>query len=399
MAHWRIAFVVPRYGQDILGGAERAFQALAERLVATDLADVQVLTTCARDHLTWQNELRPGETIVNDVPVRRFPVATGLRDVARYDALHLRLMHQHALSPDEQYEWVSQSAHSPELYAYVETHGPTFDFLILGPYLFGTTFYGSAIYPDRSILWPFLHDEIHVRLTPTREMYQACRGVMFNSYPESRLADRLYGAHPGGQTVGVMVNAAAVPAAREGQRFRTRYHIREPFVLYAGRLERGKSVTLLVDYFLEYKRRRGGATKLVLMGWGPETIPARSDIVAVGFVNEQDKWDAYAAATLLCQPSVNESFSIVMMEAWLSGTAVLAHADCKVTRYNVVQSKGGLYFRDYDEFEAALDLLMTDKSLNRRLAENGRRYVETEFSADAVLRRFETALESWAALR
>lgn len=106
MARWRIGFVVPRYGEDILGGAERATRNLAEQSVTTGLADVEVLTTCARDHLTWQNELRPGETIINDVPVRRFPVAHGLRDVARYDALHMRLMHRQVLSPEEQYEWV-----------------------------------------------------------------------------------------------------------------------------------------------------------------------------------------------------------------------------------------------------------------------------------------------------
>ena len=397
MARWRIGFVVPRYGEDVLGGAERAARNLAEQLVATGWAEVEVLTTCARDHLTWQNELPAGETIINNVPVRRFPVAHRLRDAARYDALHLRLMHQEALSPDEQYEWVDQSAHSPELYGYIETQGQKFDLLIFGSYLFGTTCYGSAIYPDRSILWLHLHDEIYARLNPTREMYRACRGVMFNTYPESRLAQRLYGAHPGGQVVGGIVIAGS--AQSNGERFRERQNIRAPFILYAGRLERGKNISLLVDYFLEYKRRRGGATKLVFMGWGPENIPRHSEIVNLGLVNEQAKWDAYAAATLLCQPSLNESFSIVMMEAWLSGAPVLVHADCDVTRYSVIQSNGGLYFRDYEEFDAALDLLLTDESLRRRLAENGKRYAQAEYNADAVLERFEAALEHWSALR
>jgi len=397
MARWRIGFVVPRYGEDVLGGAERAARNLAEQLVATGWAEVEVLTTCARDHLTWQNELPAGETIINNVPVRRFPVAHRLRDAARYDALHLRLMHQEALSPDEQYEWVDQSAHSPELYGYIETQGQKFDLLIFGSYLFGTTCYGSAIYPDRSILWLHLHDEIYARLNPTREMYRACRGVMFNTYPESRLAQRLYGAHPGGQVVGAIVIAGS--AQSNGKRFRERQNIRAPFILYAGRLERGKNISLLVDYFLEYKRRRGGATKLVFIGWGPEKIPRHSEIVNLGLVNEQAKWDVYAAATLLCQPSLNESFSIVMMEAWLSGAPVLVHADCDVTRHSVIQSNGGLYFRDYEEFDTALDLLLTDESLRRRLAENGKRYAQAEYNADAVLERFEAALEHWSALR
>lgn len=118
------------------------------------------------------------------------------------------------------------------------------------------------------------------------------------------------------------------------------------------------------------------------MGWGPETIPARSDILNVGLVNEQDKWDAYAAATLFCQPSINESFSIAMMKAWLSGLPVIVHADCEVTRYSVVQSNGGLYFRDYEEYEAVLDMLLADESLRRRLADNGKRYVQAEYRSE-----------------
>jgi glycosyltransferase involved in cell wall biosynthesis len=395
MARWRIGLVVPRYGEDLLGGAERATQNLAEQLVASDVAQVQVLTTCARDHLTWQNELPAREMLTHNVPVRRFPVAHGLRDAARYNALHLRWMHQHVLSADEQHEWVNQSAHSPELYAYIETRGQTFDFLVFGPYFSGTTLYGSAIYPERSILWLHLHDEIYARLRPLHEMYRACRGVMFNTYPESRLAQRLYGVHPGGQIIGEIVSVA-MPSPN-GEQFRKQYNLREPFILYAGRLERGKNIALLVEYFLKYKRQRGGATKLALIGWGPEKIPRHSDIISLGLVNEQAKWDAYAAATLLCQPSLNESFSIVMMEAWLSGAPVLVHADCDVTRFSVVQSNGGLYFRDYDEFEAALDVLLTDDQLRRRMGENGKRYVQAEYSADAVLERFETALQHWSA--
>ncbi|MBI4787805.1 MAG: glycosyltransferase [Chloroflexi bacterium] len=318
--------------------------------------------------------------------------------MARYDALHLRLIQQKRLSTDEQYEWVDQSAHSPELYAYIETQGRTFDFLIFGPYLFGTTYYGSAIYPDRSILWPHLHDEIYAYLNPTRTMYHGCLGVMFNTYPESRLAQRLYGAHPGAYVVGELVDFGLSAQADPG-RFREQAAIRPPFVLYAGRLEGGKNVPLLTRYFQEYKRRRGGPLKLVLMGSGPEAIPAHPDIVNLGFVPEETKWDAYAAATLVCQPSVNESFSITVMEAWLSGVPVLVHADCEVTRYHVTQSGGGLYFRDYEDFQSVVDLLLADESLRRCLGMNGNRYVHAHYGGEVVMQNLEAACQQWAALR
>lgn len=395
MKRWRIGFVVPRYGEDVLGGAEALARSLAERIVATDWANVRVLTTCARDHFTWRNELPAGESLVNGVPVRRFPIAPRERDAARYHALHLRLIRNERLAVEEQYEWVHQSAHSPTLYAYLETQGTEFDFLIFIPYLFGTTYYGSTIHPNRSILWPCLHDEIYAYLMPTREMYRSCVGVMFNTYPESRLAQRLYGAHPGAHIVGVGFSSFQA----DGARFRERSGIREQFILYSGRLEGAKNVPLLIQYFLEYKRQRGGALKLVLIGQGPEPIPRHSDIVRLGFWQGQEKLDVYAAATLLCQPSVNESLSIVMMESWLCGVPVLVHADCAVTRYHVTQSNGGLYFRDYDEFKAVLDLLLNDESLRRKLGDNGKRYVQTEYNWDVVLKRFEMALECWNDLK
>ncbi len=393
--HWRIAFIVPRYGEDVIGGAETLARYWGERIVAGNLAEVELLTTCARDHITWKNELPAGETVVNGVNVRRFPIGGGVRDISRYHDLHVRLLQRQALSREEEYEWIDQNAHSPGMYAFIEKTGKAFDFLIFVPYVFGTTYYGSAIYPERSILWPCLHDETYAYLNPTREMFSACLGVMFNSYPEARLARRLYGTHRGEQIIGVGLSAGAGNA----ERFRRRFGIRDPFLLYAGRIESTKNVPLLVNYFLEYKNRRRGRLKLLLMGRGPETVPTRSDIVRMGFLSVEEKWDAYQAAMLLCQPSINESFSIVIMESWLTGVPVLVNAACEVTRYHVRQSNGGLYFRDYDEFEAVIDLLTSDDPMRQQLGGQGKRYVQTNYNWDVMLDRLAKSLEYWESLK
>ncbi|MBI3957700.1 MAG: glycosyltransferase [Chloroflexi bacterium] len=395
MKRQRIGFVVPRYGEDVLGGAETLARCLAEAVVVADLADVEVLTTCARDHHTWENELTPGVSQVNGVPVRRFPVAHHLRDKTRYEALHWRLIQRELLPVSEQHEWIDQSAHSPQLYTHIEKCGRSFNFLFFVPYLFGTTYYGSAIHPERSVLWPCLHDEIYAYLQPTREMYHSCLGVMFNTYPEKRLAQRLYGAHDGGTIVGFgMADHTA-----DAQRFRNAHNLYEPFVLYSGRLEGAKNVPMLIQHFLAYKEHNPSPLKLVLMGQGPERISAHRDIITIGFRQGQEKLDAYAAAMLLCQPSVNESFSIVIMESWLSNVPVLVHSDCEVTQYHAVRSNGGLYFRTYQEFEAILDLLLREEALRQQLAHNGRTYVRTEYSWDRVLKRFAGALDLWDGLR
>jgi glycosyltransferase involved in cell wall biosynthesis len=391
MARWRIAFIVPRYGEDILGGAETLARRLAEEVVCNDLAEVQVFTTCARNHLTWRNELPEGAALVGGVPVHRFPLDHLRRNEKSYHTLHARLIGHERLSLEEQLEWVANSAHSPALYSHLKACGRTYDFLIFIPYLFGTTLCGAAIHPDRSVLWPCLHDEVYAYLEPTHNLFKTCQGIMFNTYPEQQLARRLYGRHPGACVVGFGMESFSASA----QQFRQRHNVHGPFVLYSGRLEGAKNLPLLIEHFLAYKRQRHNDLKLVLMGSGPESIPRDPSIVQVGFLQGQEKLDAYAAATLLCQPSVNESFSIVIMESWLCKVPVIVHADCAVTRYHVMRSNGGLYFRDYDEFEAVLDLMLQSDELRKQMGQNGHDYVRNTYAWDRVLERFEAALTQW----
>lgn len=393
---YRIAFVVPRYGEEILGGAEALARGLAEALVAADLADVEVFTTCATNHMLWRNDLPPGPTRINGVPVVRFPIDEQARNVARYEALHQRLIGREALEPDEQYEWVQESAHSPLLYLHLERHAHEFDFVVFIPYLFGTTYYGTTIAPERSILWPCYHDEIYAYMQPTADVYRSCLGVQFNSYPELRLAERLFGPHPGSAIVGFGLDDFTA----DGAAFRREQGLSDrPILLYSGRLEGSKNVHLLLHYFQEYARRRANGWTLVLMGQGPEPIPDHPRIRAVGFRKGQAKLDAYAAATLLCQPSINESFSIVLMESWLAGVPVLVHRDCEVTHYHTLRSRGGLSFRTYGEFETALDQLLRNEGWRRRLGERGRAYVRTEYTWSNCLARFLRSLDKWQQLK
>jgi glycosyltransferase involved in cell wall biosynthesis len=222
----------------------------------------------------------------------------------------------------------------------------------------------------------------------------AVRGVMYNAEPERRLAHRLGIANPGEAIVGFGLK----PDAGVAERFRRASGIKEPFILYSGRLESSKNVPLLARYFAEYKRDRGGPLKLVLMGTGPEPGQAHADIIRLGFRQGSDKLDAYAAASLLCQPSVNESFSIVIMEAWLAQVPVLVHGNCAVTRYHVRQSHGGLYFGNYAEFAETIDVLQEDAGLRARLGRAGQRYVRHNYNWEAVARRFEAALARWQGL-
>src|SRR5262249_39433752 len=69
----RIALIVQRYGEEVIGGAELHARWIAQRLAQRH--QVEVLTTCAVDYLTWENKYEPGPATVGGLPVRRFEVA------------------------------------------------------------------------------------------------------------------------------------------------------------------------------------------------------------------------------------------------------------------------------------------------------------------------------------
>jgi glycosyltransferase involved in cell wall biosynthesis len=391
----RLAIVVPRYGDGILGGAETFARELAEHLPRSTF-DVEVLTTCADDLATWRNVYPPGLGEVNDIPVRRFPIDHKFRDEERYWELMVKFTNRWPTTVDEEYEWIHNNAHSPELYAHLDRYGLRYDLLIFIPYVFGTTFYGVTLHPDRSVIWPCLHDEPFARFLHTRLMMSSCRGLMFNSEPEMALArGKLAIRHPGMCVVG----AGIEDYEADPDRFRHKFNVTDPFILYAGRLSSMKNLLELFSFFLRYRRERAERSlKLVLLGKGPLAPPSHPDIVPLGFLPEQDKLDAYAAATVLCQPSLMESFSIVVMEAWLSGVPVLVHGDCDVTRYHVLRSNGGLYYAGFEEFTGALDWLMTRPDERARMGQLGRAYVLREYNWATVLERFDRALALWQRL-
>lgn len=388
----RLGLVVPRYGPDVLGGAETFARQLAAHLPAAEF-DVTVLTTCARDLRSWHNVFPAGESRLDGVRVLRFPVEW--RPTRRIAALLDRINRGEPVGLDDQTTWLEVGqAHSPELYLHLARCGASYDLLLFLPYLFGTTLYGSAVWPAKSVICPCLHDEPTAYFADVRLALRAARGLMFISPAEQALAEKLGVRHPAARLVGLGLDEQL--AQHDGDRFRNKFGLTAPFVLYSGRLDPMKNVMQLLTFFLAYRRARPDRPlKLVLAGSGPLHLPAHPDILPVGYLGPQDLHDAYAAAAVLCQPSLVESFSIVLMESWLAGTPVLVHAACPVTLDHVRRSNGGLYFGSAAEFGAALDWLLDHPDERRRMAALGRAYVRREYNWPAVLNRFRQAVALW----
>jgi glycosyltransferase involved in cell wall biosynthesis len=386
----KLAFVIPWYG-NIPGGAESECKRTAENFQERGI-NVEVLTTCAKEFLSdWNtNYYQAGTYVVEGITVRRFPVKK--RDTSRFDEINYKLMNNQPISADDESLFIQNMINSDQLYRYIAEHGKDFDFFIFIPYMFGTTYFGTKIFPEKSILIPCLHDESYARMAIYKSMFETVKGIIYLSTPEKDIANRLFRLKNAQEVLGGGIDTVN---SFNVERFKEKFKIHDDFILYAGRREPGKNVSSLIDFFCRYKNNCPSLLKLILIGSGEVDIPQnhQSDIIDLGFVSRQDKYDAYAAATVLCQPSVNESFSIVIMESWLCETPVLVHSDCAVTRDHCVKSNGGLFFKNYNEFEECIDYYISNPKIREAMAENGKKYVEKNYSWDSIVEKYMQFIE------
>ncbi|MBI1880516.1 MAG: glycosyltransferase family 4 protein [Chloroflexi bacterium] len=386
----QVVFIIPRYGPDILGGAEALARGFAERLAQQGWV-TEVWTTCARDYYTWKNVYPAGVETSNGVIVRRFPALMNHRPDD--GTIAQKAFGNFPTTPEAQYRWLDEGLHSPCLYHYLFEHGANFDYLIFLPYSLGFTCYSASIFPERSVIWPCLHPDPTAYFEPVQVMLHRARGIIANSQAEEKLLTHGLGVkNPRCQVLGYGLEAAS----GETRRFYERYpDLKTPFMLYAGRLEKAKNTHLLIDYFLNYTEISSHGFNLVLIGSGPVAVPHHPRLFQLGYLSEQAKYDAYAAATVLCQPSVYESFGITLMEAWLHETPVLVHGECPVTLEHCLTAQGGLYFRDKLEFAGALDFLLTQPEAATQLGRNGRAYVEANYNWAGLIKKLSDTLAAW----
>ncbi|MCB8952395.1 MAG: glycosyltransferase family 4 protein [Ardenticatenales bacterium] len=386
-----VAFVTPWYGADIPGGMEAETRRTAERLVHAGIS-AHILTTTIRDFFAdWsKNHHKTTRETINGVPVRRFPVRR--RDRAAFDAVNWRLMQNLPITPRQEQTYIRQMINCPDLYDHIRTAPASTLFLFI-PYMFATTYYGAQVWPRRSLVIPCLHDESYARLSLYRQVFPHVRGLILHTEAELALADALYPRDEGQLRV-VLGEGVDTDWQGDEDRFRQKYGIRGDFVLVAGRKDAGKNTPLLLDYWRRYVHQRRPSLRLLFIGPGDITIPLdlADSVVDLGFVPRQDKYDAHAASLLLCQPSTNESFSLVLMESWLAQRPALVHADCAVTVEQCQKANAGLYFADYDEFAATLDYFQAQPQTARRMGEQGRRYVLANFHWDVVVARYRALL-------
>ncbi len=128
------------------------------------------------------------------------------------------------------------------------------------------------------------------------------------------------------------------------------------------------------------------------MGKSVIPVPEVEDILNLGFVSEQDKYDGMAGAKALLLPSKFESLSMVVLEAMSVETPVIVNGECDVLRGHCIKSNGAFYYRDFFQFEGELNFLLSHESEVNEMLQNAKAYVETNYRWDVLIHKLERLL-------
>jgi glycosyltransferase involved in cell wall biosynthesis len=391
----KVAFVVPRYGPDIRGGAETGARMLAEHLVSDRGYEVEVLTTCAVDAITWRDELDEGTEDLHGVRVHRIRSQAG-RD-GHFHPLWAQLRDDPAhAGRDDMERWVDlQGPRSPALLDAVAASDA--DVLAFYPYLYYPTVRGLPLVAERAVLHPAAHEEPALHLPLFDELFRCCRGFAFHSRSERALVNARFGVATTPQVlIGLGVEEPAGPE-EGGAAVRTAHGLGDvPYLVCIGRVDDQKGTGMLWRFFRAYKERHPGPLRLVFVGQVVDPPAPADDIVVTGLVDDDTKWGLLRGARALVAPSPHESFSLTVIEALTAGVPVLVNAVCGATREHCEQSGAGLWFGDFAEFEAVVRLITTDEARHETMRGNGRRYVGANYTWPVILDRYCSFLERFA---
>jgi glycosyltransferase involved in cell wall biosynthesis len=380
----RIAFIVQRYGLDVGGGAELHCQLVTEHL--SKRYDVEVLTTCARDYITWRNAYDEGEETINGVLIRRFKVAEERNPKAfgRLSRRIFRLFHTRR----GELKWLRlQGPFAPDLLNFLARHEAHYDLFIFFSYRYWLSYHGIMQFPHKSFLVPTAEHDPTIYLKIFKPFFHKPRAIIYNSVEERELINRVSSnqAVPGA-VVGVGVN---LPARYDLEGFRQRYNIPEGYIVYIGRIDPNKGCGELFEYIMEYYARHPSlAVKLVLIGREVMPVPKHKNILHLGYVSEEDKFAALEGAQFMIMPSRYESLSMVLIEAWLASKAVLVNGQCEVLKGQCLRSQGGLYYHNYQEFESCMDYMLQNPSVLRELGRCGNAYAVDNYHWDVIEKKY-----------
>jgi glycosyltransferase involved in cell wall biosynthesis len=401
----KIAIVVQRAGKEVMGGSEKYAYEMAS--VLSEYFNTEIITTTARDHVTWRNYYRANEVALSEnLRIRRFKVdfergeywqkldriinhSISLNDFHNLDSERrvqiIENLSRFPLGFCE--EWLKyEGPYSSSLLNYLEEHSDAYDHYIFMTYLYPTTYFGIDRVDniEKLFIIPTFHDELPA-YNPIFSKYKKLKHL-FLSESEKDIAEKnIYRDKVKSEIIGFGIKDCyeSVPMFAETG---------DEYVLYMGRLEVAKGVGQLYDFFTRLNKKK---KKLLLytIGDGDMKHFENESIVYKGFVSDSEKLSLVRNALAFVHPSPFESLSIALLEAFMMGTPAIVNRQSTVLHKHIMESKAGFAYSNFPEFETAINRITTDKQLRYRLGNNGREYFLKYYSLASYKKTLRNLLQ------
>lgn len=397
-----VAIIIPWFGAELTGGAEQIAFQIAGRLAARH-HKIEVLTTCCRSFQEdWATDhLPPGETFERNFIIRRFRVDA--RDAEKFANANQKLLACEVArlrpgvspaSPEHAATFVDESINSRELMEHLRRQCDEYHAFVFLPYLYGVVLKGLPGVAGKSFFQPCLHDESYAYLPAVEQAAHAARTLLFNSRGEMRLALKLFG--PGIYSKSVIVGLGIEPGEFTPDDAAAHLPLtNRKFVLCLGRKDATKNTDLIVEAYRRFRDAHAGSQlKLALAGPGATPFAPQVDgVVDLGLVTNAEKAWLLKSCAILFQPSRNESYSRVMMEAWHNNRPVGVHRECLATATAVEESGGGWIAASAEDWAALFTRVDAAHAAELDgLGACGKAYADIHADWERVIDRYEEAL-------
>jgi len=386
----RAAFVIHRFAskiqQEVIGGAEFLAYQTAKHMAK--YWDIEILTTCAKDYISWENEYPEGIEETETFCIRRFKVDCR-RNLKLCNTLWEYIFNNAHTLEDEVKFLVAQGPYSSRLLSYIEKNKSNYDFFILFTATYCTTLFSMQLVPEKSFLVPTAENTPLIRLEVMRKLFNTPKGIIYLTEAEKRLIHRVHHNEnvPNIITgIGIDFSNTINPDA-----FRKKFNLRrssDNFAVYIGRVDSEKGCNLLFKYFEKYNNEEKNNLKLVVVGPEILKVPRLNNVLYLGVLSEEDKFNCLGAAKFLLQPSPYESLSIVLLEAWWAEKPAVVNGACEVTVEQCKKANAGLWFDSYEEFKGAINYLLSNEEVASKMGKSGKKYVTENYSWEKIEKKY-----------
>ncbi|MCC5815424.1 MAG: glycosyltransferase family 4 protein [Leptospira sp.] len=397
----RVKAVISRFGENVTGGAEKHCQDILQ--ILPKHWNIEVLTTTAKDYITWKNEFKSGVETWKNISIHRFPVERK-RNLKTFnlftDTLREAFPNQTQASETE---WlIQQGPYSPKLIEAIKNAESDTDLFLFFSYLYYPTVLGLSVTKTKSIIIPMFHDELPAYFSIYKDVFTPEKYYAFNSPEELELFEHIFGYTPKNKAV-IGTYVALDQQLEEGKQEDSEedqlktLSVSEEYTLSVGRMDLGKGFSELIELYFGWLEKTENPIPLKIIGNNPPSIMKQYEsqwVQFLGYVDENEKEKLIKHARLLINPSSLESFSIVLMESWAQSVPVLVNSKSLVLKGHCQRSNGGLYYTDQKSFSICMDMMLDNINFAKKMGHNGNLYVKINFSKEIIREKILGFIES-----